>query len=80
VLAAVSLPVELESHPYLAEYDLGKTKPDKNGKRKGRKSQKTEILFIERLLRMPSGSTTAARPPGFSKSQMPAHLRTTALA
>jgi type I restriction enzyme M protein len=41
--------VELAAKPYLAGYDLGKTKPDKKGRRKDRESQKTEVLFIERV-------------------------------
>jgi type I restriction enzyme M protein len=58
--------VELESQPYLAEYDLGKGKPDKKGKRKDRKSQKTEVLFIERIwdFLKPGGRAAIVLPDG----------------
>jgi type I restriction enzyme M protein len=58
--------VELDAQPYLAEYDLGKTKPDKKGKRKERKSQKTEILFIERIwdFLKPGGRAAVVLPDG----------------
>lgn len=58
--------VELEAQPYLAEYRLGKSKPDKKGKRKARKSQKTEILFIERIwdFLKPGGRAAIVLPDG----------------
>lgn len=58
--------VELDAQPYLAEYELGKTKPDKKGKRKGRRSQKTEILFIERIwdFLKPGGRAAVVLPDG----------------
>lgn len=41
--------VNLSERPYLADYDLGSTEEPK-GSKKSRKNQKTEILFIERIL------------------------------
>ena len=41
--------VELAEHPYLLTYELARTRPDRKGKSKPRQSQKTEILFIERV-------------------------------
>lgn len=40
--------VALTEHPYLADFYLG-NQEDANGKRRPRKNQKTEILFIERV-------------------------------
>lgn len=58
--------VGLESHGYLAEYELGQTKPDKKGVRKPRKSQKTEVLFIERVwdFLKPGGRAAVVLPDG----------------
>jgi type I restriction enzyme M protein len=41
--------VELAESRWLARYELGQTIPTKTGHRKPRKSQKTEIIFIERV-------------------------------
>lgn len=40
--------VNSSQHPYLSEYDLG-NQEDARGKKKPRKNQKTEILFLERI-------------------------------
>jgi type I restriction enzyme M protein len=48
--------VNLTERPYLPDFDLG-NQEDKNGKRKPRKNQKTEILFIERVYQFLKPST-----------------------
>lgn len=58
--------VEYESQPYLAEYDLGQTKPDKKGKRNPRTAQKTEVLFVNRVwdFLKPGGRAAVVLPDG----------------
>lgn len=58
--------IELLEHSYLSDYELGHTKADKKGKRKPRKAQKTEILFIERIWEflMPVGQAAIVLPDG----------------
>jgi type I restriction enzyme M protein len=58
--------VNLTERPYLSDYDLG-NQEDKKGKRKARKNQKTEILFIERVwqfLKSGTGRTAIVLPDG----------------
>ena len=40
--------VSLSEHPYLEDYELG-NQTDKAGRKRSRKNQRTEILFIERI-------------------------------
>jgi type I restriction enzyme M protein len=58
--------VELAAQPYLAEYTLGKTKPDAKGRQKTRKNQRTEILFLERMwdFLRPNGHAAIVLPDG----------------
>ncbi|KUH89798.1 restriction endonuclease subunit M [Mycobacterium sp. IS-1556] len=42
--------IDRAGHPYIADYELGQTKPDKKGKRKPREKQKSEIVFVERII------------------------------
>jgi type I restriction enzyme M protein len=42
--------IDRPQHPYIGDYDLGQTKPDKKGKRKPREKQKSEIIFVERII------------------------------
>jgi type I restriction enzyme M protein len=69
--------VEFNAHPYLTDYDLGMTKPDRNGKRKVRKSQKTEILFIERIwdFLKPNGRAAVVLPDGVLNNPSNAYVR-----
>lgn len=58
--------VSLAERPYLSSYDLGNQIP-KNGKRKPRKNQKTEILFLERIwefLKLGTGRAAIILPDG----------------
>jgi len=58
--------VNLAERPYLPSFDLG-NQEDKNGKRKARKNQKTEILFIERVwqfLKPGTGRAAVVLPDG----------------
>lgn len=58
--------VALTERPYLADYVLG-SQEDKQGKRKPRKNQKTEILFIERVcqfLKPDTGRAAVILPDG----------------
>jgi type I restriction enzyme M protein len=58
--------VNLTEHPYLADFDLG-NQEDKQGKKRVRKKQKTEILFIERVcqfLKPGTGRAAIVLPDG----------------
>jgi len=58
--------VNLTERPYLSDFDLG-SQEDKKGKRKPRKNQKTEILFIERVcqfLKPGTGRASVVLPDG----------------
>lgn len=58
--------VNLTERPYLSDFDLG-NQEDAKGKRKGRKNQKTEILFIERIwhfLKPGTGRAAVVLPDG----------------
>ncbi len=58
--------VRLTERPYLPDFDLG-NQEDKKGKRKPRKNQKTEILFIERIcqfLKPRTGCAAVVLPDG----------------
>jgi type I restriction enzyme M protein len=58
--------VNLTERPYLPDFDLG-NQADGNGKRKPRKNQKTEILFIERacqFLKVGTGRAAIVLPDG----------------
>jgi len=58
--------IELSEHKYLESYYLGQTKEDLKGRHKPRKSQKTEILFIERVWQFlrPNGRAAIVLPDG----------------
>jgi type I restriction enzyme M protein len=69
--------VEREASSWLPEYDLGKGKPDKKGKRKDRDRQKTEILFIERVwdfLKL-GGRAAIVLPDGILNNPTNAYVR-----
>ena len=58
--------VKATERPYLGDYDLGK-QADAKGKAKGRKNQKTEILFLERIwdfLKPETGRAAVVLPDG----------------
>ena len=58
--------VNLTERPYLTDYDLG-NQEDAKGKKKPRKSQKTEILFLERIhqfLKPGEGRAAVVLPDG----------------
>jgi len=58
--------VALTEHPYLPDFDLG-NQEDTKGKRRPRKNQKTEILFIERVsqfLKPGTGRAAVVLPDG----------------
>ncbi len=58
--------VMITERPYLADYDLG-NQEDAKGKKKPRKNQKTEILFLERIyhfLKPGTGQAAVVLPDG----------------
>lgn len=58
--------VTITERPYLADYDLG-NQEDAKGKKKPRKNQKTEILFLERIyhfLKPGTGRAAVVLPDG----------------
>ncbi|MGC4031349.1 MAG: restriction endonuclease subunit M [Tepidisphaeraceae bacterium] len=57
--------ISLTERPYLRDYDLGQQE-DAKGKKRPRKSQKTEILFIERIWQFlkPNGRAAVVIPEG----------------
>lgn len=58
--------VTITERPYLADYDLG-NQEDAKGKKKPRKNQKTEILFLERIyhfLKPGTGQAAVVLPDG----------------
>lgn len=58
--------VNLTERPYLTDYDLG-NQEDAKGKKKSRKNQKTEILFLERIhqfLKPGEGRAAVVLPDG----------------
>jgi type I restriction enzyme M protein len=58
--------IALTEHPYLPDFELG-NQEDSNGRRRPRKNQKTEILFIERVyqfLKPGTGRAAVVLPDG----------------
>jgi type I restriction enzyme M protein len=52
--------IKADEQPYLSEYELALKKATKKGRRPARKSQKTEVLFIERVSSFLKGDGRAA--------------------
>ena len=64
-------------HPYLGDYDLG-VQEDKTRKKKPRKNQKTEILFVERIwhfLKPGTGRAAIVLPDGILSNSSLQYVR-----
>lgn len=70
--------IKLEERPYLPSFDLGCTFTGKAKKRKPRKQQKSEIVFIERiwqLLRPGTGRAAIVLPDGILTNSRTGYVR-----
>lgn len=69
--------IKADEQPYLSEYEFGLQKATKKGKRPVRKSQKTEVLFIERVWSFlkPNGRAAIVLPDGILSNQRMSYVR-----
>ncbi len=67
----------LTAHPYLAGYTLGKARPDAKGRQKPRRTQRTEVLFIERVweLLTAHGHAAIVLPDGILNNRSSDYVR-----
>jgi type I restriction enzyme M protein len=69
--------VDSASHRYVGTYELGQTKPTRAGKRGVRKTQKSEVLFIERVwdFLAENGRAAIILPDGILANDQTAYIR-----